>query len=407
MEKITIIPKKLKGLVKIPPSKSLGHRGIICASLSKGISTIENIDFSDDIIATIKAMETLGTEITCENNKLIVNGKNTFAKTGGIIDCNESGSTLRFLVPLSIVKYNKIKFVGKGNLGKRPLTTYFDIFSRQDINYELKDGLLDLEILGKLKGGEFKIPGNISSQFISGLLFSLPILDEDSKIIISTPLESKSYVDLTIDTMQKFGVTIKNHNYKEFTIDGRQNYKATNYKVEGDYSQAAFYFSANHLGNNVILEDLNSNSLQGDKVCVDILEKISTTRTDTIIIDASQCPDIIPIISVTASLRKGTTKIINGERLRIKECDRLSAICTELKKLGANIEEQKNGLIIKGIKSLTGGIVHSHNDHRIAMSMAIASTRCINNLILESPNCTSKSYPKFWDDFKKLGGEIK
>ncbi|MGG5460871.1 3-phosphoshikimate 1-carboxyvinyltransferase [Clostridium sp. B9] len=433
MKKVRITPSKLEGSVKIPPSKSMAHRAIICASLSKGESIITNIDFSDDIIATIEGMKSMGSNIKVEKDKLIINGENIFRNSNEkIIDCNESGSTLRFLVPISLVEENKVNFIGRGNLGKRPLNTYYNIFNEQNIEYFYKEGELDLRINGALRGGEFKIKGNISSQFISGLLFTLPLLKEDSKIIITTEMESKGYIDLTLDMIEKFGVNIKNNNYKEFIIKGNQEYKPMNYKVEGDYSQAAFYFSAGALGNKVECLDLELDSYQGDKECIEILERmgcnlikkevskkqvinghkdindktlrIASENLNGTEIDASQCPDIIPVLTVVAALSEGETKVINGERLRIKECDRLNAICTELNKLGANITELEDGLIINGVKELNGGEVYSHKDHRIAMSLAIASTRCTGDVILEEPDCVSKSYPGFWEDFKKLGG---
>ena len=219
MKKVIITPSKLKGSVKIPPSKSMAHRAIICASLSKGESVISNIDFSEDIIATMEGMKSLGANIKVEKDKLIINGENILKDSNyKVIDCNESGSTLRFLVPISLIKDNRVNFIGRGNLGKRPLKTYYEIFEEQEVKYSYEEENLDLNIEGSLKGGEFKVKGNISSQFISGLLFTLPLLKEDSKIIITTELESKGYIDLTLDMIEKFGVTIKNNNYREFLI---------------------------------------------------------------------------------------------------------------------------------------------------------------------------------------------
>ena len=414
MKKVIITPSKLRGSVKIPPSKSMAHRAIICASLSKGESVISNIDFSEDIIATMEGMKSLGANIKVEKDKLIINGENILKDSNyKFIDCNESGSTLRFLVPISLI--------GRGNLGKRPLKTYYEIFEEQEIKYSYEEENLDLNIEGSLKGGEFKVKGNISSQFISGLLFTLPLLKDDSKIIITTELESKGYIDLTLDMIEKFGVTIKNNNYREFLIKGNQSYKPMNYKVEGDYSQAAFYFSAGALGSEINCLDLDLSSYQGDKECIEILEgmgaRLIKNQEESLsiihgdlngtIIDASQCPDIIPVLTVVAALSKGETSIINGERLRIKECDRLNAICTELNKLGADIKELKDGLIINGVKELIGGEVYSHKDHRIAMSLAIASTRCKEEVIIREPDCVKKSYPGFWEDFKSLSGILR
>ncbi|WP_270566883.1 3-phosphoshikimate 1-carboxyvinyltransferase [Clostridium beijerinckii] len=426
MGNLRIYPGKLSGEVKIPPSKSMAHRAVICAALGDGISKVTNIDYSDDIIATIEAMIALGAKITKKEDYLEVYGVNSpenieanSVKEQRTIDCNESGSTLRFLVPIAALFDGVNRFVGRGNLGKRPLDTYYKIFDEQGIKYSYKEGILDLKTEGKLKAGEFKMEGNISSQFITGLLFTLPLLDGDSKIIITTEMESKGYIDLTLRAIKDFGVEIINNNYEEFIIKGNQMYKSIDYRVEGDYSQAAFFFCADALSSNIVLNDLKIDSLQGDKEVIDILQRMglklnnkdngligsASVGLKSTIIDGSQCPDIIPVVSLVAALSEGTTEIINAGRLRIKECDRLAAVTSELNKLGAKIIEKEEGLIIEGVKGLKGNVeVWSHKDHRIAMTMAIASTMCKEPIILKDYECVSKSYPKFWDDFKNLGG---
>lgn len=424
MNSLRLSKSKLNGTVKVPPSKSMSHRAIICASLGSGISIIENIDYSDDINATIDAMIALGAVIDKEEDKIIINGiyrEGTVKNSVRLIDCNESGSTLRFIIPISLLFDGMTKFIGKGNLGKRPLDTYFDIFKEQGIKYNNVENELNMIVKGMLKPGEFSLPGNISSQFITGLLFSLPLLDGDSKINISTNIESKGYIDLTLDCMKDFGIEIENRDYKEFIIRGNQKYISRNYRVEGDYSQAAFYLAADALGSDVAITDLKKNSLQGDKEVIDILERMGAKfivdknnikcnvedKLVSTVIDASQCPDIIPVISLVAALAKGRTEIINAGRLRIKECDRLKAVATELNKLGAKIVEKEDGLIIDGVDELQGGAeVWSWKDHRIAMTLAIASTRCINPIELTDYDCIAKSYPGFFEDFKMLGGNI-
>ena len=342
MADLKIYPSKLKGEVKIPPSKSMAHRAIICAALSDGLCIIENIDYSDDIIATIDAMNSLGAKIVKHKDYIEVigvYGSNEKAQETRVIDCNESGSTLRFLVPISLLFKGSSKFIGRGNLGKRPLTTYYNIFERQGIEYSYEEGNLNLVINGELKPGTFEVEGNVSSQFITGLLFTLPLLKEDSKIIITTEMESKGYIDLTLKAISDFGIEIINNNYREFIIKGNQKYNAKNYRVEGDYSQAAFFLCADSLGNDVLCKDLDLNSLQGDKEVIDILERMNvvfnandigvkgTTNGEltSTVIDGSQCPDIIPVLTAVAALTKGTTEIINAGRLRIKECDRLGS----------------------------------------------------------------------------------
>ena len=424
MADLKIYQSKLKGEVKIPPSKSMAHRAIICAALSDGLCIIENIDYSDDIIATIDAMNSLGAKIVKHKDYIEVigaYGSDEKPQETRIIDCNESGSTLRFLVPISLLFKGSSKFIGRGNLGKRPLTTYYNIFERQGIEYSYEEGNLNLVINGELNPGTFEVEGNVSSQFITGLLFTLPLLKEDSKIIITTEMESKGYIDLTLRAMSDFGVEIINNNYREFIIKGNQKYNARNYRVEGDYSQAAFFLCADSLGNDVLCKDLDLNSLQGDKEVIDILERMNvvfnandigvkgTTNGElaSTVIDGSQCPDIIPVLTSVAALTKGTTEIINAGRLRIKECDRLAAVTSELNKLGAKIIEKEDGLVVTGVEKLQGGVeVWSHKDHRIAMTLAIASTRCEEPIVIKDYECIAKSYPKFFEDFKALGGNV-
>ncbi|WP_195244936.1 3-phosphoshikimate 1-carboxyvinyltransferase [Clostridium celatum] len=424
MADLKVYPSILEGEVKIPPSKSMAHRAIICAALSDGFCKIENIDYSDDIIATIDAMNSLGAKIVKYKDYIEVTGaygNSADIEDIRVIDCNESGSTLRFLVPISLLFKGKNKFIGRGNLGKRPLTTYYNIFEKQDITYSYEEGKLNLIVSGELKPGIFEIEGNVSSQFITGLLFTLPLLNDDSKIIITTEMESKGYIDLTLRAMSDFGIEVINNDYKEFIIKGNQRYKARNYRVEGDYSQAAFFLCADSLGNNVLCKDLDLNSLQGDKEVIDILERMNvifnasaigvkgTTSGQLVstIIDGSQCPDIIPVLTAVAALTKGKTEIINAGRLRIKECDRLAAVTSELNKLGAKIVEQEDGLIVTGVEILKGNVeVWSHKDHRIAMTLAIASTKCEEPIVIKDYECIAKSYPNFFDDFVSLGGKI-
>lgn len=422
---IKIIPRKLKGSLNIPPSKSGSHRGIISGGLSKGISKIDNIIFSKDIIATLNAMKALGTEYKIiepeeefGRGSVSIEGIDEIKIVQDTIDANESGSTLRFMIPIAALSGKKVTFIGKGKLVERPLDTYYDIFEDQGIKYNTTDGKLPLTVYGKLKSGKFNIPGNISSQFITGLLFSLPLLDDDSTIVVTSPLESKGYVDLTLEVLELFGIQIENKDYNEFIIKGNQKYKSRDYIVEGDYSQAAFFIVGGILGEGIKCGGLNIDSLQGDKAILEIVksmgadirvgEVVETKESSTygIEIDASQCPDLVPILATLGALSKGTTRIINAERLRIKESDRLKAMATELNKLGADVVELEDGLEIKGKTSLNGGIVDSWNDHRIAMALAIASIKCKNEVIIKNSEAVKKSYPGFWKDFEKLGGEI-
>lgn len=418
LKSLKIIPSSLKGEVTIPPSKSISHRAIIAAGLADGVSQIENIIFSEDIQATCEGMEALGVEIKRKGRTLIIKGRKKLNPLKREIHCRESGSTLRFFIPLALLINEPITFLGEGRLKQRPLGPYLDIFQKQKIDYQYKDEL-PLTVKGLLRPDRFEIPGNISSQFITGLLFALPLLEGDSEIVIKGSLESKPYIDLTIDVLKQFSIQIENKVHEVFHIKGSQNYQPAYYQVEGDYSQAAFWIVAGLLGEEISCKNLKRNSLQGDRVILDIVKEmggnlsekdgkiiVKPSKTKGVQIDASQCPDIVPILAVLGALSEGKTEIIRAERLRIKESDRLKAIASELNQLGAEVYEQEDGLIIFGKDYLHGGIVDSWNDHRIAMALAIASIRCREPVILTNSSTVKKSYPNFFEDFKKLGGKI-
>jgi 3-phosphoshikimate 1-carboxyvinyltransferase len=426
VKSVTIKPSKLTGEMRIPPSKSISHRAIICGGLSEGPSNIKNIIFSDDIIATLEGMKSFGVKVEgieedpeSGTNNVSIMGRKRLKLLNRVIDCKESGSTLRFLIPMAGLLGDEVIFTGRGKLVERPLETYYKIFREQDIEYKNDNGKLPLSVRGTLKPGTFRVKGNISSQFITGLMFVLPLLEGDSRIEITTELESKGYVDLTIEALKKFSIEIENNDYKEFFIRGNQKYINKDYRVEGDFSQAAFWIVAGTIGSSIKCTDLNINSLQGDRVILDIVKEmggtisadsniieISPSRTKGTIIDAAQCPDLVPVLAVLGALSSGITKIINAERLRIKESDRLRAIATELNKLGGDVRELEDGLIIKGKENLKGGVVDSWNDHRIAMALAIASIKCTEPVTITNSDAVKKSYPQFWRDFVKLGGEI-
>jgi len=416
---IAIQTKRLRGHVKVPPSKSMAHRAIICASLAQGKSVIQNIEYSKDIEATIKAMKALGTIIIQHDDCLEIDGTTTFLKNHIEIDCCESGSTLRFMIPISIICEANVHFIGEGRLGKRPLDVYYRIFDEQDISYLYHENVLDLYIQGQLHAGIFHVPGNVSSQFISGLLFALPLLDGDSVIEVTSPLESRGYIDLTIQMLNQFGIQIINHHYEKLIVLGGQRYQSCHYSVEADFSQAAFYLVAGALGNDVVLEGLNLDSQQGDKVAIDILERMGCCLThkengyqiypgilSATDIDGSQCPDIIPIIALACALADGVSHIHNIARLRLKECDRLTATVEVINQLGGIAKESEDSMIIEGVKKLSGGTVSTHNDHRMAMMEAIASSICDDVVVIDQKNCVQKSYPSFWEHFALLGGVI-
>lgn len=419
MQNVMIDPGGLTGEVKVPPSKSICHRAVICAGLSQGRSRLYDVAFSQDIDATCEAMKSFGVGIEKKNGLLEIEGTGQLRTADRDIDCRESGSTLRFLIPLAAAAGGTTTFHGKGKLVERPLNPYYEIFDSQGIDYKARDGKLPLTVSSRLKPGEYRLEGGISSQFISGLLFALPLMDGASKISITTELESKPYVDLTIDVLGRFSVEVENHGYNELIIKGNQRYRPTDYTVEGDYSQAAFWLAAGTLGADISCRGLKLDSLQGDKAILHIIEsmggkivrgkdmvKAMPSKISGTTIDASQCPDLVPVISVLAALSKGITSITNAGRLRIKESDRLAALASELSKLGADIEEKNDGLLIRGKEFLEGGLVDSWNDHRIAMALAVASLRCKDPVMIKDADCVRKSYPNFWEHFKALGGNI-
>ena len=405
---------KLVGELSPPPSKSVLHRYIIASSLAKGISKIENISFSEDIIATIEAMKKLGAKIEQKDNYLLIDGSDTFKNLNENIeiDCNESGSTLRFLFPLSIVKKNKVLFKGRGKLFKRPMTPYFENFEK----YKIKHSYIDENAIlleGKLKAGIYEIDGNISSQFITGLLFSLPLLDGKSKIIINRKLESSNYIDISLDCLSKFGIKIINNSYQEFIIEGNQSYKVGNYRTEADYSQAAFFLVANAIGSKIKINDLSENSLQGDKKIIDYISEIDNWNSkDILVLDGSETPDIIPILSLKAAVSGKKIEIVNIERLRIKESDRLKATVEELSKLNFDLIEQKDSILINSRENFKVNknekvvSLSAHSDHRIAMMIAIAATCYDGEILLDNLDCVKKSYPNFWEVFLSLGGKV-
>ncbi len=408
-----IKPTRLKGDVVIPPSKSLAHRAIICASLAQGRSVVSNVSMSDDIIATVECMRNLGANIISHGDKLEVVGIDKRLDRELTFDCNESGSTLRFMLPIALsLNAGVNKFVGRGKLGERPMDIYKDICTSQDIMYEDRSlqnpkRYLDLVVKGDLKSGKFIVDGGVSSQFITGLMFALPTLEGDSEIVINGKLQSVGYIDLTLTALNQFGIEILNEGYQRFYIKGGQKYAPCDYYIEGDYSQAAFFEVANYLGNSVRQIGLNKDSLQGDKVIVDFVEKLRASGADErLVFDGEDCPDIIPIFALACCLREGHTDIINLARLRIKECDRLKATAAELANLGADIVEKDTSLSINGVEKLRGAEVDSHDDHRMAMMLAIASTRAIGEVKITGAHSVSKSYPNFFDDFIRLGGKV-
>ena len=400
---IEITPNTLSGEIRIPPSKSFSHRALICAALSKGESQITDLLGCEDIDATCEALTALGAEIRTEDGVTYVKGIRNPPKYAEI-NCRESGSTLRFLIPVAAALGVEAVFTGCGKLPTRPITPYIEEFKKHGVEFISAE--MPYHIKGKLTSGVFSMPGDVSSQFITGLLFALPLIEGSSTIVMTSPLQSKPYADITIQCMKDHGVETLEFN-GNYTVKGIQEYKASDYNVEGDCSQAAFFAVANQIGSDLTLLGINPNSVQGDRAIFDIIEKMIKIGDNYsgFDIDASDIPDLVPILTVLAAFADGTSYIRGCKRLRIKESDRLESISTVLNSLGANVTIVNDELEIVGVKELSGGVCSSFNDHRIAMSLAIASQRCTDKLTITDAECVAKSYPTFFEDFRSIGGE--
>ena len=385
---VTITPGLLRGAITPPPSKSQAHRLLIAAALADGESRIEHLADSQDIQATRRCMAALkapGEDLP-------------------VLDCGESGSTLRFLIPVALALRGGGRFTGRGRLMERPQKPYFDLFDEKGIAYRQEDGVLTVQ--GRLTPGTFALPGDVSSQFVTGLLYALPLLEGDSRITLTTPLESRGYVDMTLEALERFGIRAECPDGRTLRVPGGQTYRPCRAAVESDYSQAAFYYAANGLGGQVEILGLNPRSAQGDRCIVPYHMQLCGPGEAEL--DVSQCPDLVPPLAAHAALRQGITRIVNAARLRIKESDRLTAVTQVLSALGADVVEGADRLTITGQpEGLAGGVtVDSHNDHRIAMMAAIAATRCAAPVTIIGAECVAKSYPDFWEDYERLGGQI-
>lgn len=415
MHNVKISPSKLCGTVSVPPSKSAAHRAIICASLASGESRIAPVELSNDIRATINCMRALGADITVGEGYLVIKGTRGISGSA-LLDCGESGSTMRFLIPVAAALGVSAEFVGSGRLPSRPIGVFTDCLPEKGVSCRTEGGL-PLMIEGQLQSGVYEIPGDVSSQFITGLLLALPLTEGDSEIRLTTPLQSAGYIDMTIAVMAEFGVTIERTDFG-WRVRGSQKYIARPFTVEGDWSQAAFFMTAGALGGNITIDNLRMDSTQGDKACVEIYKRLGANITEdngiiTISggelhgadIDARDIPDMVPALAVCAALASGRTVISGAERLRIKECDRLAAMADGLFRLGADIKETPDGLVINGVETLHGGFAEGYNDHRIVMSLSTAAAGCDGDIVITDMESINKSYPSYFEEYKRLGGK--
>lgn len=389
---VKVTPSAAFGRVKAPPSKSMAHRLLICGAFSKE-SIISGVAFSEDIKATLSCLKSLGASISIENDTVTLGGIDTNkAAASQKLFCNESGSTLRFIIPICLLFGGYFNLSGSQRLMERSLSVYEDICKSQGISFT--KGKTDLALCGKLSAGKYTVRGDISSQFISGLMFALPLLEQDSIIEITNGLESGSYLNLTIKALAEFGVRITRYDEKTFYIKGGQTYKNRNLKVEGDFSNAAFFEAFNLIGGNVAVSNLSKASAQGDRVYKEMMAEIESSCPT---LDISDCPDLAPILITCAALKNGA-KFTGTHRLKIKESDRGAAMAEELLKFGCKIQVLDNEIIVPKAELHSPTLpLFSHNDHRIVMSLSVLAS--IYGGEIYGAEAVNKSFP---DYFKKL-----
>ncbi len=404
---IKITPQPLSGGIDGIASKSYAHRALICAALAKGESKIRINTSSEDIEATVDCLCSLGADISVSGDVYTVTPIKTPIEKAEI-NCRESGSTLRFLLPVVCALGTETFVSASGRLPERPLSPLKEELIRMGAS--ISDSF-PLSVSGRIGCGDYKIAGNVSSQFVTGLLVALSYISGESKITLIPPVESRPYIDITLDVLKKFGADIKEEN-NIFYINGG-NLSDCDFAVEADWSNAAFW-----LCSGVEVRNLNPVSAQGDKAIINVLSdmgaKITETKNGFIAdvtalcgcrIDASQIPDAVPVIAAVAATANGETVIFNAERLRLKESDRIESTASMLLSLGAEVDITDDGLIIKGKSSLTGGETDSFGDHRIAMAAAVAAQRCENAVTITNAHAVAKSYPAFFEDYNSLGGK--
>lgn len=398
--KLSIAKGRAHGAVAAPPSKSVAHRMLLCAGLAQGESTVRNVAFSEDILATMDVLRALGAGLRIDEDTVHVTGADARdARCDEIISCRESGSTLRFCIPLMLLSGNDFTLTGKGRLLARPQDVYADLCRRQGLRFERADDVIRLR--GPLHSGEYVLPGDVSSQFISGLLFALPLKRQDSAIHILPPVESRSYIDITLQALGTFGVQARWDDADKNTllIPGGQRYMPRDVAVEGDYSNAAFFGALAALGDDVTVTGL-SPSLQGDRVYASYFAQLQRGRA---MLDVADCPDLAPVLMAVAAGLHGAL-LTGTRRLRLKESDRGAAMAQELQKLGVRCDVQENSIeIFPGLRAPDRPLL-GHNDHRIVMSCAVLLTR--TGGMLYGAQAVTKSFPGFFDRLRELGIEV-
>ncbi len=398
--KINIQKSTARGTVTAPPSKSMAHRLLIAAGLAKGVSRIGGVALNEDVAATIDCLRALGADCEVNGDTVTVHGADLSATApADTLQCRESGSTLRFFIPLALLSGTPVSFTGTEKLLSRPLTVFETLCKEQRLTFEQTADRVT--VCGKLQAGNFEVAGNISSQFITGLLFALPLLKGDSRIRITPPIESASYIALTLQALSSFGVKAHWEDATTLYVHGGQRYTATNITVEGDYSGAAFLEAFNLFGGEVQVTGLIPDSLQGDRV---YREHFRALQHGTAIIDISDCPDLGPILLAIAAAKHGGV-FTGTKRLKIKESDRAAAMAEELSKMGATItvEENKVTVLATPLRAPRAPL-YGHNDHRIVMAMSVLLTLVGGEI--DGAEAVRKSFPDFFRKIKQLGIEV-
>ncbi len=424
MEVVVERTRHLEGMVSAPPSKAYTHRMLIAASLSKGTSKISDPLLADDTQATLRAIEALGAKTELKENLWTINGEEALKTPNYPIDCRESGSTLRFMIPVAALAPGPSSFVLGSSLEKRPVAPLLETLKQLGVESSLQkkeDGSFVEVRGGGINGGKTSIRGDISSQFISGLLFACPKAKEDTEITVTTNLESKGYVQMTMEIIAKHGIKVRvTSDFSRLWIPSNQNYIPCNHTVPGDFSSAAFLLATAAItSSRITVKNLDYQTTQGDKAILDILEKMGSAvkvganyvevegnQLNAVNVDAKDVPDLVPVCTVLACYGEGTSEIYNAKRLRYKESDRLGSLYAELKKMGADIIMKEDGLTINGPCNMHGATVDPQNDHRIAMACAVAALGAKGETKIQNSECVNKSYPRFFDDLRSLGVNV-
>ena len=396
---VLIRPGTARGSVAAPPSKSMAHRLLICAALAEGESLVRGVARSEDILATEDCLSALGAFLSREGSSVRVRGCDPRKAGSATLRCRESGSTLRFMIPLCLLSGSLMRLEGSETLLSRPLSVYEDLCRERGLTLEKSSG--GLLVQGRLASGNFAVPGNISSQFITGLLFALPLLPGDSVIRLIPPVESRSYLSLTLQALHDAGIGVRWADENTLTVPGSASFRPLDTSVEGDYSNAAFFEALNRIGGEVTVTGLREDSLQGDRVYRDFFPRLSEGPAE---LDLSDCPDLAPVLFALAALCRGAV-FTGTRRLRIKESDRGAAMAHEMAKFGAALILEENRITVPaGPLHAPAEPLDSHNDHRIAMALSLLCTRTGGEI--QGAEAVRKSFPDYWEKLQSLGIDV-